>query len=174
MNGGKFYTNLSDVFANYLLKSLQGFKNKGITPWAIGIQNEPQNSNTAYPTALIDAHWEGEIGQKLRSIMDDNGFKDTLLIGYEHNWDDAGAYPVDLMNQAADSFDGVAFHCYEGQVSQQETFHNAYPNKKHLLHRMHGCLQRGLVGRRQGLSQKRRYWHCQQLRKERCVLEPRP
>ncbi|KAH9920959.1 glycoside hydrolase superfamily [Fomitopsis serialis] len=129
MNGGKFYTSLSDVFANYLLKSLQGFKSKGITPWAIGIQNEPQNSNNGYPTALIDAHWEGEIGQKLRSLMDDNGFKDTLLIGYEHNWDDAGAYPVDLMGQAADSFDGVAFHCYEGHVSQQETFHDAYPNK---------------------------------------------
>lgn len=39
------------------------------------------------------------------------------------------AYASAQMKQAESSFDGVAFHCYEGHVSQQETFHNAYPNK---------------------------------------------
>ena len=31
---------------------------------------------------------------------------------------------------ASDAFAGVAFHCYIGQVSQQDTFHNNFPNKE--------------------------------------------
>ena len=34
------------------------------------------------------------------------------------------------MQQAQNSFAGVAFHCYSGGVSNQDTFHNAYPNKE--------------------------------------------
>lgn len=29
--------------------------------------------------------------------MDKNGFKDTIIVAYEHNWDDAGAYPVEVV-----------------------------------------------------------------------------
>lgn len=31
---------------------------------------------------------------------------------------------------AMDAFDGVAFHCYAGNVEQQNDWHNAYPNKE--------------------------------------------
>ncbi|KAF5378899.1 hypothetical protein D9615_006856 [Tricholomella constricta] len=34
------------------------------------------------------------------------------------------------MQNAGNSFSGVAFHCYEGSVSGQDTFHNAYPSKE--------------------------------------------
>ena len=34
------------------------------------------------------------------------------------------------MNDASSAFEGVAFHCYQGAVSQQDSFHNAYPNKE--------------------------------------------
>ncbi len=37
--------------------------------------------------------------------------------GYEHNWDTAGGYPVQLMETAGDAFDGVAFHCYRVRPS---------------------------------------------------------
>ena len=38
------------------------------------------------------------IGEALRALMDNNGFSNTKLIGYEHNWDDAAAYPVTLVS----------------------------------------------------------------------------
>lgn len=41
---------------------------------------------------------EAAVGKALRPLMDDNGFKDTLLIGYEHNWNDAGGYPIQLVS----------------------------------------------------------------------------
>lgn len=32
--------------------------------------------------------------------------------GYDHNWNDAGGYPIQLMQNAGDAFQGVTFHCY--------------------------------------------------------------
>ncbi len=156
--------------ANYLLKSLQGYKNKGISVYAISIQvgqatfclahaglivrvqNEPENSNPTYPTCKISASQEAQIGLALRSLMDSNGFSGTKIIGYDHNWDDAGSYPIQLvrhpsssttyasygtltqlypqMQQASSAFAGVSFHCYGGSVSQQDIFHSAYPDKE--------------------------------------------
>ncbi|KAI0734077.1 glycoside hydrolase superfamily [Fomitopsis betulina] len=129
IDGGKFYTSLTSTYAKYLLRSLQGFQGKGIPLWAISLQNEPQNSNPTYPTALLDAYWEGQLGGQLKTLMNNNGFSDTLIIGYEHNWDDAGKYPIQLMEDYASPFDGVSFHCYAGAVGDQVTFHNAYPDK---------------------------------------------
>jgi len=78
---------------------------------------------------LIDPSLEAKIGSELRPLMDADGFKDVSIVAYEHNWDDAGAYPVTVMDQAADSFAGASFHCYEGDVSNQELFHDKYPQK---------------------------------------------
>lgn len=61
------------------------------------LQNEPQNSDDTYPSNLIDAYWEGQVGLQLRTLLNDNGFSDVLIIGYDHNWNDAGEYPVQLV-----------------------------------------------------------------------------
>ncbi|KAJ7717570.1 glucan endo-1,6-beta-glucosidase [Mycena metata] len=131
MDGGSLSSQYVSIYANYLLKCLQGFKSEGITSlYAISIQNEPQNSQTSYPTASMTVAVEAQIGIALRALMNSNGFSTVKLIGYEHNWDDAGAYPIQLMQAAPNAFDGVAFHCYAGTVSQQATFHTAYPTKE--------------------------------------------
>ncbi|KAJ7657870.1 glycoside hydrolase [Mycena polygramma] len=131
MDGGSLSSQYTSVYANYLLKCLQGFKSEGITSlYAISIQNEPENSQSSYPTTSMPVAQEAQIGIALRSLMNSNGFSTVKLIGYEHNWDDAGAYPIQLMQAAPNAFDGVAFHCYSGDVSQQDTFHTAYPTKE--------------------------------------------
>ncbi|KAK7029864.1 glucan endo-1,6-beta-glucosidase [Favolaschia claudopus] len=130
MNGGSLQSQYVSIYANYLLKCLQGFKSEGITSlYAISIQNEPQNSQSSYPTTSMTAAVEAQIGIALRTLMNNNGFSAIKLIGFEHNWNSAGSYPVQLMQAAPNAFDGVAFHCYSGTVSQQDTFHNAFPNK---------------------------------------------
>jgi O-glycosyl hydrolase len=128
MNGGSFNGN-TQTYANYLLKSLQAFNSKGYNVYAISIQNEPENSNPTYPTALIGASAEAAIGNALRPLMNSNGFSGVKLVAYEHNWDHAASYPVQVMQQAGNSFDGAAFHCYAGNRGQQNDFHNAYPSK---------------------------------------------
>ncbi|KIJ13748.1 glycoside hydrolase family 30 protein [Paxillus involutus ATCC 200175] len=129
MDGGSLNTAYISVMANYLLKSLQGFQSKGIPIYAISIQNEPENSNPTYPTCSMPVSTEAQIGLKLRTLMNSNGFQNTKIIGYEHNWVDAANYPVQLMQQAGSAFDGVSFHCYQGSVSEQAEFTSQYPNK---------------------------------------------
>ncbi|KAG6868840.1 hypothetical protein C0993_009377 [Termitomyces sp. T159_Od127] len=113
----------------YLLKAVQGFQSKGIPIYAISIQNEPENSNPTYPTSTLTPAVEGQIGTALRTLLNNNGLSNVRVIGYEHNWDNAGSYPITLMQDAGSSFSGAAFHCYAGTVSNQDTFHNAFPNK---------------------------------------------
>jgi len=71
-----------------------------------------------------------QIGMTLRSLINNSSFSSTKLIGFEGNWNDSSGYPVDLMDQAADAFDGVAFHCYDGSVDQQDEFYLKYPQKE--------------------------------------------
>ncbi|KAL1725970.1 glycoside hydrolase family 30 protein [Schizophyllum commune] len=130
MNGGSLKTQYLTPYATYLLKCLQGFKSQGINLYAISIQNEPQNSNPTYPTAVFTPAQEAQVGNALRALMDNNGFGGVKLVGYEHNWDTAAAYPVTLINDAPNAFAGVAFHCYAGNVGQMDSFHNAHPNKE--------------------------------------------
>ncbi|KAA1474162.1 glycoside hydrolase [Dentipellis sp. KUC8613] len=130
MNGGNFESSMINTYANYLLKCVQAFQSHGFTLYGLSIQNEPENSNDSYPTCKTSASLEAQIGTALRSLLNNNGFSYVKLIGFDHNWDDAGGYPVQLMQQAGDAFAGVAFHCYGGSVSDQDTFHTQYPQKE--------------------------------------------
>ncbi|PPR01864.1 hypothetical protein CVT24_001345 [Panaeolus cyanescens] len=129
MNGGAFKTQYVTQYATYLLKAVQGFQNQGFSVYAISVQNEPQNSNPTYPTCTMSSDTEGRIATALRSLLNSNGLSGVKIIGYEHNWDNAGSYPIQLMNNYGDAFAGVGFHCYAGSVANQDTFHNAHPSK---------------------------------------------
>ncbi|EGN94695.1 glycoside hydrolase family 30 protein [Serpula lacrymans var. lacrymans S7.3] len=130
MEGGSLDSQDVDTMANYLLKSLQGFQSKSIPIYAISIQNEPENSDATYPSCSMPVATEAAIGTSLRSLMDSNGFTDTKIIGFEHNWSDAANYPVQLMQQAGSAFDGVSFHCYEGTVQEMANFTSQYSTKE--------------------------------------------
>ncbi|KAJ7441552.1 glycoside hydrolase superfamily [Mycena latifolia] len=129
MNGGTIQSGFVSAYPKYLLKAVQGFQNQGISVYAISVQNEPENSNPTYPTCTMTPAIEGQIGAALRTLLNNNGLSSVKVVGYEHNWSDAGAYPVTLMQDDGGSYDGVAFHCYSGSVSNQDSFHNAFPNK---------------------------------------------
>jgi O-glycosyl hydrolase len=92
---------------------------KGFLPYAIKLQNEPQNSQSSYPTMLLPVSQEAAVGVALRTLLDSNGFSSVKIIGFDHNWNNAATYPVQLMQQAEWAFTGAAFHCYEGSVGQQ-------------------------------------------------------
>jgi glucosylceramidase len=54
----------------------------------------------------------------------------TLILGWDHNWD-APEQPLAVLgDDAARSYiDGVAWHCYAGDVRMQTRVHRAYPDK---------------------------------------------
>ena len=105
LNGGSVQSSLVDVCeedstsledcslnqwldAKYLLNCLQGFKSKGIIAYAISVLNEPQNVNPTFPTAKLTPAMEGQIGTKLRTLINSNGFSKTKLIGQ------SSVYPI--------------------------------------------------------------------------------
>jgi O-glycosyl hydrolase len=139
-------TSLLLLDALYLLKAVQALGRQGVEVYAICIQNEPQYSNPTYPSSTLTPDVEARIGRQLKSLLQLNRLSSVKLIGitayefyfpefpliyagYDHNWDGATDYAVKLMQAAPDTFDGVAFHCYGGQVGQQGTFSSLYPNK---------------------------------------------
>ncbi|KAJ6566886.1 glycoside hydrolase family 30 protein [Mycena capillaripes] len=128
MKGGSLKSNLVSAYPAYLLKAVQGFRSRGFPVFAISIQNEPQNSNPTYPSSTLTPATEGQIGAALRTLLNNNGLSDVKIIGYDHNWNSAG-YPVQLMRDDGAAFDGAAFHCYSGSVSNQDSFHSAFPSK---------------------------------------------
>ncbi|KAJ6491902.1 glucan endo-1,6-beta-glucosidase [Mycena sanguinolenta] len=129
MNGGSLKSNLTRAYPTYLLKAVQGFNSRGIPVFAIAIQNESENSNPTYPSCALTPAIEAKIGTALRTLLNKNGLSAVKIIGYEHNWADAAAYPIQLVSRPPKAFDGVAFHCYAGSVSQQDSFHSAFPSK---------------------------------------------
>ncbi|KXN82356.1 Endo-1,6-beta-D-glucanase [Leucoagaricus sp. SymC.cos] len=130
MNGGSLRSDLVSAYPAYLLKAVQGFQSQGIPVYAISIQNEPQNSNPTYPTCTMTPQIEGQIGASLRTLLNNNGLSSVKVVGYEHNWDTAGQYPVQLIQVNGNSFAGVAFHCYAGSYSNQDAFTSTFPNKE--------------------------------------------
>ena len=52
------------------------------------------NSNPTYPTCKISASQEAAIATALRSLMNSNGFTNTKIVAFDHNWDAASSYPI--------------------------------------------------------------------------------
>ncbi|KAG6818641.1 hypothetical protein H0H93_003231, partial [Arthromyces matolae] len=96
-------TSFSSFNANrapsYLFSVLQDIKaiNSNIKvhllPWS---PNEPQNSNPTYPSATMSAAVEAQIAASLRTLLNNNGLSSVKIVGFEHNWDNAGSYPITL------------------------------------------------------------------------------
>lgn len=98
--GGTLISGYETMYAQYIFKAIQAMSNKGLTPYAVSCQNEPQNSNPTYPTMLLPVQQEALVGRALRSLLDSNGFSYIKIMGYDHNWDNAGSYPVSLVRAA--------------------------------------------------------------------------
>ena len=39
-----------------------------------------------------------QIGTALRTLLNNNGLSSVRVLGYDHNWDDAGGYPIQLVS----------------------------------------------------------------------------
>jgi glucosylceramidase len=130
MNGGNFNDNYFSSLAPYFVKTIQAYQAQGIPVYAIAAQNEPENSNTSYPTESFSSTEEGTfiasyLGPALASAN-----LSTKIFGYEHNWGDT-TYPEAVLGDsgAYPYLAGTSWHCYSGSPSAQSTVEAAYPNK---------------------------------------------
>lgn len=67
----------------YLLKAVQAYQAKGLPVTAVSIQNEPENSDSTYPSCSMTAAVQAQIAKSLRTLLDNNSLSDIKVIGYE-------------------------------------------------------------------------------------------
>ncbi len=130
MNGGNFNDGYFPSLAAYFVKAIQAYQAQGIPVYAIAAQNEPENSNSGYPTeALSSAEEATFIGSYLGPALQANNLR-TKIFGYEHNWNDT-TYPETILGDptAGPYVAGTSWHCYAGSVASQSTVETVYPSK---------------------------------------------
>lgn len=127
--GGSLKPECYGIYANYLVKYIQGMKAQGITIDAITPQNEPLNGGNN-PSMVMQATEQASfIKTALGPAIQAAGLN-TKIIAYDHNADRPD-YPITVLSDAAARpyVDGSAFHLYGGNISALTTVHNAYPSK---------------------------------------------
>ena len=122
----EFYT----AFANYLVKSVQGYQSAGIPIYALSVQNEPLYAPPTYSGMQMRAEEQaGFFGDDLGPAMAAAGLK-TKVMAYDHNWDQP-EYPETVMKEpnAAALVAGTAWHHYGGDPKVMTQIHDEFPNK---------------------------------------------
>ena len=119
-----------DPFANYFRKFVQAYTAEGVPIFAVTMQNEPAFEPPDYPGMRLDPAVRAEvIGKHVGPLFESAGIQARIL-DWDHNWD-LPAQPLGVLSDATARryVSGVAWHCYAGDVSVQETVHAAYPDK---------------------------------------------
>jgi glucosylceramidase len=119
------------AYAQYFVKYIQAYAAQGIHIDYVSAQNEP-TCCPGYPSVQWNASGLYFFnGTDLLPALHAAGLSTKVLIN-DWNWDAYDTWVAPLMNDAAirnDSlFGGIAWHGYGGDVSEQTTIHNQFPN----------------------------------------------
>ncbi|NUO37589.1 MAG: glycosyl hydrolase [Gemmatimonadaceae bacterium] len=117
-------------FADYFVRFVRAYAAEGIPVFAVTVQNEPAFEPADYPGMRLDAATRAElIGRHLGPRFAQAGIATTIL-DWDHNWDHPEEPLAVLADSAARRYvSGVAWHCYGGDVSAQETVRAKHPDK---------------------------------------------
>jgi len=123
---GQFY----DSYARYLVRSVRAYTDAGVRVGGITPQNEPSFSPSGYPGMILTAAQQKElVVGHLRPALSAAGLNNVGIWALDDNYDRIADAQVIVSDGAARSaIAGVAFHCYQGDVSTLKDFHAQYPD----------------------------------------------
>jgi glucosylceramidase len=118
------------AFASYLVKYVAAMKAQSVPIFALTLQNEPHLDTGNYPGMLLDADARAQLIGKYLGPALSRGRATTRILEWDHNWN-RPQEPLQVLGNplAAAYVAGVAWHCYEGNVSAQTQVHLAHPDK---------------------------------------------
>ncbi len=129
LNGGKLRPAYYPVYAEYFARFIEAYQQHGLTIDAVTVQNEPHHTTDSYPSMRMEAAEQAAfVGQALGPLLAARHPGTKILI-WDHNWDEP-EFPLAVL-QDADArqyVDGVAWHCYGGEVRAQSLVQQAYPD----------------------------------------------
>lgn len=129
MKGGQLLEEFYASYALYFVKYVQAYQEKGIEIFAVTPQNEALYEPFHYPSMLMKAPEQVVfVRDYLKPAFEKAGLS-TKIFGYDHNWDRID-YPLELLDNAYDAFDGIAWHWYGGRPISQTRVANIFPDKE--------------------------------------------
>ena len=143
--GGALLPQYYDAYARYFVKFLEAYRASGIEFWAITPENEPMGNDGSWESMHLSPAVEAElIGKYLGPEMQQNGFGDVKILGFDQNTFEAAPYTAAIFGDSlANSYtDGTALHWYGSTIScfpeVLDSLHAAHPDKR-LIH-TEGCV----------------------------------
>lgn len=117
-------------FAQYLSRYVSAFKAEGVPIFALTLQNEPHFEPPNYPGMRVDpAKRAAFIGGHLGPVLAAQN-PGTQIFDWDHNWDQPESPAAVLADPVARKYvDGIAWHCYAGDVGVMAKLHDANPDK---------------------------------------------
>jgi glucosylceramidase len=128
---GELYRAYYDSFAEYFARFLEAYSAAGVPIAAITIQNEPHYLVHDYPGMYIsDSNRAVLLGMHVGPLLAVR-VPNVKILDWDQSWEDPSAPLFVLANpQAARYVSGVAWHCYGGDVSAQQTVHDQHSDKE--------------------------------------------
>jgi glucosylceramidase len=116
-----------DSFADYFVKFIRAYGSQGLPMYAITVQNEPNFEPENYPGMRLEAAERARvIGYHVGPRLERAGIR-TMIWDWDHNWDVPESPMKVLSDSAARRYvQGVAWHCYGGDVAAQSEVHRAF------------------------------------------------
>jgi len=127
---GKLDPQYYSAFAHYLARTVQSLEREGVPVEMLTIQNEPNFEPENYPGMRVDPPQRAEIiGHYVGPTFKSLGIR-TQILDWDHNWDHPEMPLAVLSDPVARQYiEGIAWHCYDGDVPAQSPVHEAYPDK---------------------------------------------
>jgi glucosylceramidase len=118
------------AYANYLVKTIEGYQAAGVPVYAISVQNEPLYAAPTYSGMYMPAAQQAAfLSTALGPAMAAAHLKTKVLV-YDHNWDHP-EYPATVLKdpRAYVLAAGTAWHHYGGKPDVMTAFHDEFPKK---------------------------------------------
>jgi glucosylceramidase len=118
------------AFAQYLVKTIQGYQAAGVPIWALSVQNEPLFAPPTYSgMQMVAAEQAKFFGDALAPALAAAHLSPRVM-AYDHNWNRPD-YPETILKdtKASALAAGTAWHHYEGEPSVMSKFHDQFPQK---------------------------------------------
>lgn len=116
MIGGVLDPDHYNIYADYLIKCLDGYSSRGIVIDTLTLQNEPLHSTAPYPCMKMTAENQADLVKVLGPKLDQTTH-DTKVLIWDHNWN-VSSYPSDVMElldaEEKHYVAGSAWHGYMG------------------------------------------------------------
>ena len=116
-----------NVYADYLVKCIQGYEDQGVPVYAFSVQNEP-----LIVTNWPSMHWEWEqladfTVDRMVPALEEAGLT-TKILNLDHNWQRLEEGGWELMAATMGSANGMAFHWYNGDPEIMVEVAEKFPN----------------------------------------------